>query len=515
MSQTPANTSVPKIVSKSPGAREDSRDIEEKIQDRRSRELIIGICGAIGAGINDLQSELKIYLEAEKYIVEIIKISDLIPALKNDTTLLTLRGFERYKSYQDAGNKIRGAMRNHRLAQAAIQEIIKKRSPHLDKSSEAEDKHKTTKPIAYIINQLKNPAEVGLLQKVYPRNFYLLGLISPEVNRKKNLKSIPMSTAEADQLVEIDRRDNERYGQQVEKTIYLSDYFIRDGHSNSLYLRSAIKRFVNMIHGVNGITPTKDEVGMYTASSAALNSACLSRQVGAAIVNNLGDILSTGCNDVPKSGGGLYSAEDDKNDHRCVFSGKKCFNDFHKSLLEKAFQEILEKNSVSDAKKIASELFKNSPAKDLIEYSRAVHAEMDALIQLARTEGQSTIGATLYCTTYPCHSCARHIVAAGIKRVIYIEPYEKSLALELHADSISTTEEVNKVAFTPFEGVAPQRYFKFFKMMPDTRKKDGQALFSNPSDSHHVDAQYLDSYYDYEERVAKEVETEINPFLAA
>ena len=43
---------------------------------------------------------------------------------------------------------------------------------------------------------------------------------------------------------------------------------------------------------------------------------------------------------------------------------------------------------------------------------------------------------TLFATTFPCHHCARHIVAAGIRRVVYVAPYAKSRAVDLHDDAI-------------------------------------------------------------------------------
>src|SRR5205823_8721516 len=61
-----------------------------------------------------------------------------------------------------------------------------------------------------------------------------------------------------------------------------------------------------------------------------------------------------------------------------------------------------------------------SQIRNLIEFGRAVHAEMAALIDAAR-RGVSVAGCTMYVTTFPCHLCARHIVAAGIKRLVYIE----------------------------------------------------------------------------------------------
>ena len=102
---------------------------------------------------------------------------------------------------------------------------------------------------------------------------------------------------------------------------------------------------------------------------------------------------------------------------------------------------------------------------NLTEFTRAVHAEMEALSSAART-GLSVRGATLYTTTFPCHGCAKHIVVAGIKRVVYVEPYPKSMAIDLHSDSIAVEEqqadEEPKVKFVPFVGVAPRRYDALF-----------------------------------------------------
>src|SRR4029077_14612650 len=79
---------------------------------------------------------------------------------------------------------------------------------------------------------------------------------------------------------------------------------------------------------------------------------------------------------------------------------------------------------------------KGSRLTNLTEFVRAVHAEMEAILSAART-GVSTRRAILYCTTFPCHNCAKHIIDAGIKRVVYIEPYAKSLSSTLHEDAIS------------------------------------------------------------------------------
>ena len=101
--------------------------------------------------------------------------------------------------------------------------------------------------------------------------------------------------------------------------------------------------------------------------------------------------------------------------------------------------------SVDDTAEIINALKKNirnSKISDLIEYSRSVHAEMNAIIKGAQNTADRMKGGKLFCTTYPCHNCARHIVFAGISEVYYIEPYTKSYATHLHKDSITDDEDV-------------------------------------------------------------------------
>jgi deoxycytidylate deaminase len=220
---------------------------------------------------------------------------------------------------------------------------------------------------------------------------------------------------------------------------------------------------------------------MYQAFAAAGNSACLSRQVGAAITNSNGDILGVGWNDVPRAMGGVYTYSDkdplSEQDFRCLnLEGGKCFNDFEKELIRNQLVEVLIAGGIIDTanKEQAISLIKKSRIKELIEFSRAVHAEMLAIITSSQKAGTEVLNGKLFCTTYPCHNCARHIVAAGLKEVYYIEPYRKSLALKLHDDSISEKEDdVDKVRILMFDGVSPKRYLELFKMtLP--RKENGK-----------------------------------------
>jgi hypothetical protein len=81
----------------------------------------------------------------------------------------------------------------------------------------------------------------------------------------------------------------------------------------------------------------------------------------------------------------------------------------------------------------------------------------------------------LYTTTFPCHECTRHVIAAGVQRVVYIEPYPKSLAPQLHDDAIAIDEDTpphHKVRFEPFVGVGPRKYMELFTARPGARKDE-------------------------------------------
>ena len=70
------------------------------------------------------------------------------------------------------------------------------------------------------------------------------------------------------------------------------------------------------------------------------------------------------------------------------------------------------------------------PSGTTLEMCYSVHAEQNAIVSAARL-GVSLEGATLFCTHQPCTICAKMIVNAGIKRVVYKEGYPDPFAVEL------------------------------------------------------------------------------------
>jgi cytidine deaminase len=105
----------------------------------------------------------------------------------------------------------------------------------------------------------------------------------------------------------------------------------------------------------------------------------------------------------------------------------------------------------------------NASVMDVTEYGRVVHAEMCAICDASRL-GRSVKGATLFCTTFPCHNCAKHILAAGLARVVYMEPYPKSRVKDLHQNEIEIEKSsTGRVSFVPFLGISPFRYRDIFQ----------------------------------------------------
>ena len=132
--------------------------------------------------------------------------------------------------------------------------------------------------------------------------------------------------------------------------------------------------------------PTWDEYFMEMATVAAKRSTCLRRAVGAVIVKD-NHIISTGYNGSPKD------------TPHCKLTG--CIRQIN-----------------------------NIPSGERHEFCRGSHAEINAIAQAALV-GTSTNGATLYCTHQPCAFCAKAIINAGIRKIVYANPYPDELGSSL------------------------------------------------------------------------------------
>ncbi|MGQ7793063.1 anti-phage dCTP deaminase [Faunimonas sp. B44] len=345
---------------------------------------------------------------------------------------------------------------------------------------------------AYIVRQFKRPEEIELMRRVYGRKFVQVSVYGSEIERRRTLiekirgyERSPKTDSECERLaiklIEIDNNQvDDENGQRVSDVFHLGDVFVNG--TNQEDTSDTINRFVRAFFGDNRVSPSKDEYGLYTAAAASLRSIDLSRQVGAAIFSKNAEIIALGCNEVPKAGGGTYWEDDAEKTFRDADKGSDANQERKTEILYDLVRRMSDERLLSHSLRTfddvqtyvtrltSSTRIKDAQIMDIIEFGRMIHAEMSALSDAARL-GRSVMGATLFCTTFPCHLCAKHIVASGVDRVVFLEPYPKSWAMKLHEDAITfAPSETKKVLFQPFIGISPRRYRDIFEKQ---KRKDG------------------------------------------
>jgi len=500
-------------------------------------ELVIALVGPVGADLELVCNVLTDELAKAQYNSKEIRVSTLLHQLEKYSHLSTTHDaseYERIRNHMKSGTELRQIVeRGDIMALLAVSEIRRQRQlENAEKHPEIEESERPKIPLkrtAYILRSLKHPDEIGTLRHVYGRAFFVISVYSPRENRVDALaqliaRSRQKSDAnsfrkEAEELIGIDEaEEGNKLGQNVSDAFPLGDFFL-DARSKER-IEQSVARFVDLLFGHPYHTPLKDEFAMFHAKSAAMRSADLSRQVGAVITTDDGDVIALGCNEVPKAGGGLYWCSDES-DNRDFRRGHDSGARFKRDILAEVLRRLSDGNWLAEkkmergVKALVDDLLtgesqgilQDAHVTNLIEFGRAVHAEMAALSDAAR-RGNAVKGGTLYTTTFPCHLCARHIIAAGIKRVVYIEPYPKSLAKELYDDSLVIDPQYqvkNRVHFEPFVGIAPIRYMHFFEAKGKRKSPEGDVVDWDRGKSNPTLKRFVLSYIFIEDRVVGEV----------
>lgn len=500
-------------------------------------ELVIALCGPIGSPLHETARQITNTLAEFNYQTETVRLSNLIRlnAKKVDLQIDTSSKFREVQSLIKIGDALREKYGKDVLAKLAIAKIGADRAHRYgvfeDVAAEAEKpegRKIQRQRICHVIDSIKNSAELDLLRLIYGNALFAVGVFSPLELRVANLaKPGKLEMAEIEKLIDTDSGEEFDHGQSVRNTFPQCDFFLRVDHAvvgpseakAVGQMNERVRRFFDLIFRTVVITPTAEETAMYAATSAARNSACLSRQVGAAVTSSTGELLAVGWNDVPQSGGGLYGTKPlstrllvqaDPDDQRCFARvGGRCRNDEEKgSIARKIVDSLVQagvlKNDVVD--KAVQTIIDDTRVKDLIEFSRAVHAEMHAILGASRVAGDRVVGGKIFVTTYPCHSCARHLVAAGISEVHYIEPYRKSLATRLHEDSLTeSTDAHGKVQVRQYDGIAPRRFIEMFE--GGARKRSGVLALTGRLEAMPLTQVSLKAIPRLEEVVVAEIET--------
>jgi cytidine deaminase len=464
-------------------------------------ELVICLCAAVGTDTREVADAFSAELLSVGYTPVVIRISSLMIQIPGLEFLADIKEEDRRISKSmHAGNEIRRIIGHAdamvRLALSEIHNVRVSLNGEGNTDIPAE-RH------CFIVSSLKRAEELETLRRLFGQRVLLASVYEPRELRSGNLcRNIARSNSSSDpdaysnvaeDLINTDQKEHSKpFGQRLEDVFQRADVFLKAGTT----LRSDIRRFIQVLFGAPYLTPTVDEMLMLQARGAAQRSADLSRQVGAVIATTTGEILSSGCNEVPRAGGGVIwdAVAGTDRDYRDYKIGQDAAAGTRKEIVAELLEALANDGWLvearTDEKKeeraqnalfVDSKPLSKTAVASLLEFGRIVHAEMAAICDAAM-RGVAVRGSTLYCTTFPCHMCARHIVAAGITRVVYIEPYPKSRAKKLYKRAIrvdhDTSSDPDAVKFEAFVGIAPTRFFDLFEMA--VRKDDqGYSLSIN------------------------------------
>lgn len=323
----------------------------------------------------------------------------------------------------------------------------------------------------FVIDALRNPFEIVFFRQNFG-NFYLVGIIRDYKKREESVRSL----IDQDSFEILNKRENYFKTEKKQSKNNLSDWITSqdlkeclrkadmyianiDSESKSYaYLTFSLIKLIALILRPGSIMPTHDERCMQLASSTKLSSGCISRQVGAIVVDKERRVLGVGWNDPPK--GQIPCAL--RTCIKLTNNGNNIM--FSKFEMSEKFREHIEGISSHDKpfcfrteySVYEQQLDKLKEPPKRAEYTRALHAEENALLQASRNSSESLEGATLYTTASTCTLCAKKAYHLGISRIVYLEEY--------YDKAIEQTIQIGKmiIAVERFTGIIGHSFEKLY-----------------------------------------------------
>lgn len=300
----------------------------------------------------------------------------------------------------------------------------------INRKEELENKGKERTRIC--IDALRNSFEIQYFRDRY-RAFYSFAINTEDSFRQNRLG---MNRKELESLdgIEYPGRDGIFYHQNVAACLEISDVYLYNPNiQNHKYfeLTEQIIKYIALMLQPGLVAPTHLERCMQLAFNAKYNSGCLSRQVGAVVTGADFSVRSVGWNDVPKGQVpcNLRCVED-----FCRNKDSETFSEFE--LEDEYFDETMQSiNSClqQDAIKAKKEgknyaycfkdIYNGITGKSNQVYTRALHAEENAFLQISKYGGAKIQGGKLFTTASPCELCSKKAYQLGIEEIYYIDPY--------------------------------------------------------------------------------------------
>ena len=386
------------------------------------KRIIIGLTGAFGSGTS--------FISERFFVPKGYKKCSLSQVLRDEFTKQKGINASCRQDLQEFGNELR-EKEPFVLARIVDEEFISK-----DNESN------------FVIESIRNPAEIQYFRERYPE-FILIGIFADYDTRWDRVKAVYQNSRDKfDRDEQKDKGTYEpKYGQKISDCFFESDLIL----SNNELINGKNEAFNEMKKKIDGYlialddpansNPTLKETLMAAAYTSGRRSKCFKRKVGAIIADKYDRIISSGFNGVPK---GLTE---------CKPSFGECYRDIkRKSVAKRICCEA--GLDVADSSEFEDVVKKNVK---LLELCRALHGEESAIMNLVGRSADLE-RSTIYVTTYPCNLCANKIVQAGIKNVVYFEPYPVEEAKVIFKEAGIKTE--------PFEGVTFRAFFRFFQFQP-------------------------------------------------
>jgi deoxycytidylate deaminase len=318
----------------------------------------------------------------------------------------------------------------------------------------------------FVIDAFRNPYEVEYFKRRYSE-FYLISINRAVSKRHQALNGLdPNSVKRLDkrekgQLIPEKQRKNIHdwvTSQNIDECAQKADYFIFNHYDEigkpPRHLVYHLVRLISLTKYPGLIPPTDDERSMQLAMVARQNSGCLSRHVGAVVTDEDGYILGVGWNDPPT---GQVPCSLRTADQLLTDSDEGTFSEYERS---KIFIEHIRSRRLGNQPFCFREelaVLERKPKKS--EFTRALHAEENALFQATRHGGEAVKGSILYTTDSPCPLCAKKAYQLGVKRIVYIEEYP-GIAKEQTLKAGSHLIQIEQ-----FEGAMGSAYFDLFTML--------------------------------------------------
>ena len=291
----------------------------------------------------------------------------------------------------------------------------------------------------FVVDAFRNPFEALFFQERYAA-FYLIAINAPDEDRidrlRRNFDLSPSMIEEIDSKEYPKSNPLKSYShfisQNIAACIQHSDIHIHNPgkfeNQNINTLMDQLLKFVCLIQHPGIVTPSRHEKLMQIAFTAKLNSGCLSRQVGAVVTNKQKSIKSIGWNSSPDEQVPCLLRNVEmllaNKDHEAYSFYERTDTRFRK--VAEAYKQSLPKDSVIDGLNTSfcfKDLQNKRDKKNNQVHNRALHAEENAFLQLAKYGTEGSVDGILYSTASPCDSCSRKAYQIGISTIIYIDPY--------------------------------------------------------------------------------------------